>query len=124
MQGADTIEHPDGRLAVAISNMVGHVLREHTGRGPTQLRTHLSDQLISVVVRDALTQAEHTLVANGKSDVVLAARRAFNDTMRSDLIEGVEDLTGRHVIAYFSDNAIDPDIALKSFLLAPQAVTS
>jgi uncharacterized protein YbcI len=124
VQGADTIERPDGRLSVAISNMVGHVLREHTGRGPTKLRTHLSDELISVVVQDALTQAEHTLIANGKSDVVLTARRAFNDTMRPDLIDGVEELTGRKVIAYFSDNAIDPDIALKSFLLAPQGVMS
>jgi uncharacterized protein YbcI len=111
---------PDGRLALAISTMVVRVLRDHTGRGPTKSRTHLTDDLISVVVQDTLTHAEHTLVANGKNDIVLTARRAFHDTMRTELVAGVEELTGRSVIAFFSDNAIEPDIALKSFLLAPE----
>ena len=109
-----------GRLAVAISSMVVRVLRDHTGRGPTKSRTHMTEDLISVVVQDTLTHAERTLVANDKTDVVLAARRAVHDTMRADLIDGIEELTGRTVIAFFADNAIDPDIALKSFLLAPQ----
>jgi uncharacterized protein YbcI len=80
----------------------------------------MTEDLISVVVQDTLTHAERTLVANGKTEVVLAARRAFHDTMRAELIDGIEELTGRTVIAFFSDTAIDPDIALKSFLLAPQ----
>lgn len=109
-----------GRLAVAISSMVVRVLRDHTGRGPTKSRTHMTEDLISVVVQDTPTHAERTLVANGKTEVVLAARRAFHDTMRAELVDGIEELTGRTVIAFFSDNAIDPDIALKSFLLAPQ----
>jgi uncharacterized protein YbcI len=120
MSVAKASRSPDGHLAVAISNMVVRVLREHTGRGPTKSRTHLSDELISVIVQDTLTHAERTLVANGKIDVVLSARRAFHDTMRRDLIGGIEELTGRTVIAFFSDNAINPDVALKSFLLAPQ----
>jgi uncharacterized protein YbcI len=109
-----------GRLAVAISSMVVRVLRDHTGRGPTKSRTHMTEDLISVVVPYPPTHAERTLVAHDKTDVVLAARRAFHDTMRAELIDGIEALTGRTVIAFFSDNAIDPDIALKSFLLAPQ----
>jgi uncharacterized protein YbcI len=120
MSVAKTNRSSDGRLALAISTMVVRVLRDHTGRGPTKSRTHLTDDLISVVVQDTLTHAEHTLVANGKTDVVLTARRAFHDTMRDELVAGIEELTGRSVVAFFSDNAIDPDVALKSFLLAPQ----
>jgi hypothetical protein len=32
----------------------------------------------------------------------------------------VEDITNRTVAAFLSDNHIDPDIAIESFVLAPQ----
>jgi uncharacterized protein YbcI len=111
----------EGQLALAIANMVVAVLREHTGQGPARSRTYLSDALISVVVKDTLTRAERTLVATGNTAIVNRARRALQSAMRSDLIDGVEALTGRSVIAFFGENSIDPDIALAVFLLAPEA---
>jgi hypothetical protein len=33
----------------------------------------------------------------------------------------VEQITERQVIAFFSDNHIDPDMAVEGFVLAPQA---
>jgi uncharacterized protein YbcI len=117
---AHTDYQRDGQLATAISTMVVGVLREHTGRGPTKSRARISDELIWVVVQDTLTRAEHTLVANGQAELVLRAREAFQDIMRADLIAGVETLTGRSVTAFFSDNALDPDIAVELFLLAPR----
>jgi uncharacterized protein YbcI len=110
----------DGQLATAIASMVVQVLRQYTGRGPTRSRTYLNDELISVVLQGTLTQAERALVADGKSDLVLSNRRAFQSIMRADLIAGIEELTGRTVIAFLSDNSIDPDVKVKSFLLAPQ----
>ena len=44
--------------------------------------------------------------------------------MRADLIAGVETLTGRSVLACFSDNVFDPDMTLEAFLLAPVAGAS
>jgi uncharacterized protein YbcI len=110
----------DGQLATAIASMVVQVLRQYTGRGPTRSRTYLNDELISVVLQGTLTQAERALVADGKSDLVLSNRRAFQSIMAADLIAGIEELTGRTVIAFLSDNSIDPDVKVKSFLLAPQ----
>jgi uncharacterized protein YbcI len=71
-----------------------------------------------VVVQDAFTPAERTLVSDGEANVVLSARKAFHATLRVDLVAGVEQLTDRAVIAFFSEDAIDPEIALASFLLA------
>jgi uncharacterized protein YbcI len=110
----------DGQLATAIASMVVQVLRQYTGRGPTKSRTYLNDELISVVLQGTLTRAERALVADGKSDLVLSNRRAFQGIMRADLVAGIELLTGRTVIAFLSDNSIDPDVKVKSFLLAPQ----
>jgi hypothetical protein len=35
-------------------------------------------------------------------------------------VAGIEELTGRTVLAFFSANHIGPDAALESFLLAPR----
>ena len=122
MSGVQTDPDRDGQLAVAISNMVVQVTRKHTGRGPDKARTHLSDELISVVLQDTLTRGERVLIASGESELVLRSRQALQEIMRGDLIAGIEELTGRTVIAFFGDNSLDPDIAIESFLLAPQAV--
>ncbi|MGH2884815.1 MAG: Na-translocating system protein MpsC family protein [Solirubrobacteraceae bacterium] len=110
-----------GQLASAISNRVVRVISEYTGRGPTMARAYLHDDLISVVVRDSLSKGERSLVADGKTEVVLGMRRHYQKAMRRDLVGAVEELTGREVIAFFSANHVEPDAALESFLLAPRA---
>jgi uncharacterized protein YbcI len=112
---------PRGSAAAAISGATVKLLREYTGRGPTKARTHISDDHISVVLQDTLTLGERSLVSDGRSDIVLAARKAFQKTMGPQLIAAVELHTGRSVLAFLSDNHIDPDIAVESFVLAPVA---
>jgi uncharacterized protein YbcI len=52
---------------------------------------------------------------------VLSVRQDFQRTMRDALVEEVERVTGRRVIAFMSDNHIDPDLACEVFILAPVA---
>jgi uncharacterized protein YbcI len=40
--------------------------------------------------------------------------------MREDYTAGIEEITGRQVVAFLSANHLDPDIAIESFVLAPQ----
>jgi uncharacterized protein YbcI len=40
--------------------------------------------------------------------------------MRPELVSGVKALTGRRVIAFMSDNHIDPDVAVETFVLEPR----
>ena len=72
-------------------------------------------------LRDTLTKGERSLVADGRAQLVLDMRKAYQQTMRNDLVAGVEEITGRKVIAFFSDNHIDPDMAMESFVLEPAA---
>ena len=109
-----------GPHGLAISNLVVRLLSEYTGRGPTKARTHFSDNLVTVVVQDLLTKGERSLIRDGKQDLVLETRRAYQLTMREDFTAGIEEITGRRVIAFLSANHIDPDIAIESFVLAPQ----
>jgi uncharacterized protein YbcI len=122
--GANTYDQSEGRLSLAIANMTVRVLRARTGRGPTKSRTLIDDELITVILQDTLTTSERTLVANGDSAIVRSARKALAGTMREELIAGVEELTGRTVVAFFSNSAIEPDVALESFVLAPQGTVT
>ena len=110
---------PSGSKAAAIANHVVRTISEYTGRGPTKARTHISEDVVAVVLRDTLTKGERSLVADGLDDLVLTMRKAFQATMRHDLVAGVEQILGRRVIAFMSDNHIDPDAAVEVFLLAP-----
>ena len=119
MASTHTEASHSGSKAAAISNHVVRTISEFTGRGPTKGRTHIADDVVTVVLRDTLTKGERSLVSDDLDELVLAMRKAFQGTMRHALIAGVEAILGRRVIAFMSDNHIDPDVAVEVFLLAP-----
>jgi uncharacterized protein YbcI len=108
-----------GQLALAISNAVVQELAGTTGRGPRQAKTTVGDNGVFVVLQDTLTRGERTLVAAGESEAVLDLRRRWQRVMRDSCSRKVEQLTGRKVIGFMSDNHIDPDIAVEVFVLEP-----
>ena len=114
---------PNGGQAALISNLLVKLVTEHTGRGPTKTATYFNEDLISVVMKDALTKGERSLVRGGKDELVLDVRVAFQQEMRADFITGIESITGRKVLAFLSANHIDPDIAIESFVLEDRSPT-
>lgn len=72
------------------------------------------------MLRDTLTKGERSLVRDGLADMVLATRKAYQGTMRADLVAAVEEITGRTVSAFLSDNHIDPDLAVEMFVMEHQ----
>ncbi|MCW3067526.1 MAG: hypothetical protein JWL67_151 [Solirubrobacterales bacterium] len=115
---------PAGVLSSAISNATVRLLSEYTGRGPTKARTYITGDLITVVLQDTLTKGERNLVRNGGASLVLQSRKAYQKTMGPDLVARVEELTGRRVLAFLSDNHIDPDYAVESFVLERRGDTA
>jgi uncharacterized protein YbcI len=113
-------ERPSGQsMSARISNLVVGLMSAYTGRGPTRAWTSIDEDLVSVVLRDTLTKGERSLVSDSRTQLVLDMRKAYQTTMRDDLVAGVEEITGRRVIAFLSDNHIKPDIAIESFVLEP-----
>jgi uncharacterized protein YbcI len=109
----------DGKLALELSTAIVQRLAATTGRGPTKAKTTLGDNALFVVLEDTLTRGERNLVDAGEADAVLDLRRLWQRVMRSDCTRDVEELTGRKVVGFMSDNHIDPDIAVEVFILAP-----
>ena len=119
MTDAQVEQPPHGELTAAISTLTVHLLSEYTGRGPTKARTHISGDLVAVVLQDTMTKGERSLIRDGESERVLDTRRAYQRTMRTELSHGVAEILGREVVAFMSDNHIDPDVGVEIFILAP-----
>ena len=109
----------DGELAARISNTVVKALARTTGRGPTKAKTTLGENGIFVVLQDSLTRGEQNLTDAGEGEAVLDLRRRWQRVMRVDLSREIEELTGRKVIGFMSDNHLDPDLAVEVFVLEP-----
>jgi uncharacterized protein YbcI len=110
-----------GALGAAISNGIVGLMHQYTGRGPVRARTTVDENLIVCVLGATLTKAEQQLVENGRDKVVLRGRRAIQATLEDEAISLVEELTDRDVVAFMSNNHIDPDLAVEIFVLAPAA---
>src|SRR4051794_6955317 len=114
--------HPgtaNGRLSAAISNTVVKALARTTGRGPTQAKTTIGENGVFVVLQDGLTVGEQSLASAGQSQAVLDLRRRWQSVMQAEVCREIEELTGRKVIGFMSDNHIAPALAVEVFVLEP-----
>ena len=113
-------DHPqNGSPNAEISRSAVQMLREYTGRGPTRARTTVNTDSVMIVLGDILTKGERKLAENGKAERVLAVRHDFQMVMREELVAMVERILDRKVIAFMSDNHLDPDLAVEVFILQP-----
>ncbi len=108
-------QSPSARIATSVVQVMG----EYTGRGPTKAKTTIDGNLVTVLLADTLTDGERTLVANGHGDRVIGLRHDFQLVMRDDLVDIVQRELDRNVIAFMSQNHIDPDLAVEVFVLKP-----
>ena len=102
-----------------ISTAAVQLLHDFIGRGPTKAKTTIAGDLVTVLLADTLTTGERKLVENGRADRVLALRHDYQTVMREDLVSIVERQLDRKVIAFMSQNHIDPDFGIEIFVLEP-----
>jgi uncharacterized protein YbcI len=113
-------EHPqNGSPSAEISRAAVQLLREYTGRGPTRARTTINTDSVMIVLGDTLTKGERKLAESGKAERVREVRHDFQLVMREELVAMVERMLDRKVVAFMSDNHLDPDLAVEVFILEP-----
>jgi uncharacterized protein YbcI len=113
------VPRTDGAIRSAISQAIVQLHADHYGKGATQAKTYLWDNLVVTVLRDVLTVSERTLVKAERDDLVRDVRNAFQSTMEPRFREAVERITGRSVIGFMSQ--VDPldGYGVEVFILAP-----
>jgi uncharacterized protein YbcI len=93
-----------GQIEGRISDAMVKLHRERTGRGPTQARTYLVEDLVIVRLQEVLTPAERQLTGNphGQS-LVKQFHQQMYEIGRKDLEKIVEEATGAKVLNLHND---------------------
>jgi uncharacterized protein YbcI len=109
----------DGATRSAISQAIVQIHAEHYGKGATQAKTYVWDNLVVTVLRDLLTVAERTLVDVDRADTVRDVRTTFQVSLEPTFRAAVERLTGRTVHSFMSQ--VDPanGLGVEIFVLEP-----
>ena len=110
-----------GDMLLALSNAIVRLYKEHYGKGPTRARAYYQGDVITCVLRDCFTRAEHTLIASGHDEAVIEGRYRLQTALRRKFVEAVEEITGRRVIGFMSGTQLDPDMTSEVFVLEPES---
>src|SRR3954447_15122380 len=110
-------QRSSGELLSAISTRIVQTLRERYGRGPTRAKTYVLDDMVLVVLRNGFTAVEETMMEGGEAEKVGELRRNFHRLVGDGCQSGIEEITGRTVVAFLSQAHIEPDVTLEAFVL-------
>jgi uncharacterized protein YbcI len=111
----DEMQQGGGVLSQISTEMV-QAMKQHYGKGPVSAKSYLVDDLLFVVMRDMITQAERTMLDAGRTDTVRDFRQQFENEVAETLTRLVERVTGRRVVTYQSQVLFDPDITVEIFV--------
>ncbi len=114
------IEAPErARQATAVGNAITKLHREYYGRGATTTRTLYQRNFVIAFLEDIYTPLERTLIDAGQHEDVRHTRPVFQDAMGRRFSDAVEEITGRKVVQFMSQDSFDPDMAAEIFVLQP-----
>ena len=124
MSGPFRTQTEHGDVLTAISDGLVALQKEFYGRGPTQAKSYVVDDLAVCLLRGGFTRVEETLLRGGRGTAVLQQRREFQALMRDRYEAVIEHATGRPVIGFMSGNQQDPDLMCEVFVLGPAPTES
>ena len=117
---ADPEDHGQSLLA-RLSNEMVRAQKRFFGKGPTEAKSYMLDDLLVIVMRGGLTTAEKTMLEFGQPDQVRQFRQLFENEMTERLTDMVEELTGRKVVTYQSQIMFDPHLVVEMFVFESPA---
>src|SRR4051812_30496792 len=103
-------EERDSRLRDMNRGMVS-IYKQKLGRGPVQATTEITDHMVVSLISGSMLVAEHTLVEEGKSDLVRQMRRTYQETMRADIEALAKEVFGKESRSFLSDHDVEADLA-------------
>jgi uncharacterized protein YbcI len=95
------------QMEAEISHAIVTFEKQHMGRGPTGIRTHLLEDLVIVRLRGILTPAEQELARTGDllrgTLLIKSYRTELLEKARKHLDAIIEEVTGRKVTSLHTD---------------------
>jgi uncharacterized protein YbcI len=100
-----------------ISREIVGLFKKYVGRGPTYARSYVHDDLVVTILHDTMTRGEQTLKEEDEEEKLRELRKIFQGAFRDEAVSSVERATGRRVVAFLSDHAVEPDWSAEVFIL-------
>jgi uncharacterized protein YbcI len=123
MTAPNSVLTGDELLAAVTDAMVALHERYHHRKPVTAKTLLLGGDLLACVLGGVYTDVEKTMIEIQRTTMVQETRNAFQNTMQDKFIKVVERLSGRHVLAFFSNHHVGPDIEIELFILTPETTT-
>ena len=83
-------------------------------------RTYVTDELVTILLADVLTQAERTLLEVGQDELVKSTRSCLSEALEADTAKVIRLATGREVAASMSAQSLRPDFVTFTFVFGPR----
>jgi uncharacterized protein YbcI len=106
-----------GDPAAVIGARLAEIQAHYYGRPPSGYRAHILPDSVVVILRETFTPAEMILVKRGEAEGIQDIRRRFQQAVRSEFTEIVEQVTGKAVAAFMSDTDLEANICVEVFVL-------
>jgi uncharacterized protein YbcI len=107
-------------LLLAVTQAMVALHQRYHHRAPVTAKTlFLGDDLLACVLGGVYTDVEKTMIELQRAPVVQETRSAFQQAMQHKFITTVENLSGRSVLAFISNQHVGPDIEIELFVLGP-----
>jgi uncharacterized protein YbcI len=100
-----------------ISREIVGLFKKYVGRGPTYARTYVHEDLVVTILHDTMTRGEQTLKEEDEEEKLRDMRKIFQGAFRAEAVSAVERATGKRVVAFLSDHAVEPDWSSEVFVL-------
>jgi uncharacterized protein YbcI len=124
MTATNTVLTGDELLTGVTEAMVEFHDHYHHRKPVTAKTMLLGDDLLACVLGGVYTDVEKTMIEIQRSTVVQETRNAFQNAMQDKFIKAVQRLSGRHVLAFFSNHHVGPDLEIELFLLMPDGTSN
>ncbi len=93
-----------GEIEDDISKAMVQFEKEYMGRGPTDVKTHIFEDMIFVRLKGVLTRAEQQLTKGPDGiELIKKVRASLLETAQPLLYEVVKEITGLNVITLHTD---------------------
>jgi uncharacterized protein YbcI len=123
MPAAEVSLTGDELFAAVTEAMVAFHQRYYHRKPVTAKTMMLGDDLLACVLGGVYTDVEKTMIEIQRSTMVQETRNAFQNAMHDKFVNTIEGLSGRHVLAFFSNHHVGPDIEIELFILGPETPT-
>jgi uncharacterized protein YbcI len=100
-----------------ISRGMTTIYKDFIGRGPTNVRTYIDEDVIAVLLTETMTKVERSLASEDRGDSVREIRREFQNAIKEEAVALIEGATDHTIVAFLSDHSVDPDTAIEVFVM-------